>query len=129
MASAPALLTYARAFTPILRSVTPKQGSTAGGTTLTLKVEGLSPSVSASQLSVVAVGVPCSVVRVDALAGEVECITGSYGKTSSYAPGVGRVDITIEDVGTAASTEDAYYEYVDLWCRRTTWGGEGYTIP
>ena len=65
----------------------------------------------------------CLVTSV--IAGQVICTTGSYGVTSIYNPGSGPVTITVSHLGTAASTSDAVYEYVDLWSRLTTWGGYG----
>jgi len=122
-------LAYARSATPRVLSVTPRRGSTAGGTALTITVEGLPTSVTASQVSVTIAGKACTVSLASASSNQVRCTTGSYGVTSLANPGLGSVQLTIASVGTAAATAEATYEYIDLWSRRTTWGGAGYTIP
>ena len=126
---APSPIWYSRMSTPYLVSVTPRRGSTAGGTLITLTVDGLPEFDALSDLHVTTVGKPCTVTRADRATGEVSCLTGSYGVTTLANPGLGMVELTVAGVGLAASYKGADYEYVDLWSRRTTWGGEGYTIP
>ena len=122
-------LSYQAAITPLVTLVAPRCGSTAGGTRLALSVSNLPTSTGVSDVSIQIAGTACVVTAVDAAAGQVQCTTGSYGKTSLANPGAGFVHLTVASVGTAAASADAYYEYIDLWSRRTTWGGEGYTIP
>ena len=68
-------------------------------------------------------GIPCAVSSVDYAAGLVRCVTGTYGRTSLAARGIGWVVVNVAGVGDTAATSDALYEYVDLWSRLTTWGG------
>ena len=116
-------LKYAGAVTPLVTSVSPRRGSTAGGTALTIAVNGLSNTVVASDISVTIAGVACAVTA--ATVGQVQCTTGSYGVTSLSNPGIGAVELTVAGVGTAAASASAQYEYLDLWSRLTTWGGKG----
>ena len=115
-------LAYEVARTPTVTSIAPKRGSTAGGTLITLQVEGLPSGTGASDVTVTVVGLSCIVQTVSGAA--VSCLTSSYGKTSAANPGNGPVRLTLPAIGTAASTGNATYEYIDLWTRYTTWGGE-----
>ena len=73
-------LAYRRDATPVVTSVAPRRGSTAGGTVLTLVVEGLPASASPANVEVSVVGLPCTVQSVSG--GEVVCTTASHGRTS-----------------------------------------------
>ena len=115
-------LAYEVARTPTVTSIAPKRGSTAGGTLITLRVDGLPSGTGASDVTVTVVGLSCIVQTVSGAA--VSCLTSSYGKTSAANPGNGPVRLTLPAIGTAASTGNATYEYIDLWTRYTTWGGE-----
>ena len=119
----PMALGYALNQTMLVTAITPTRGSTAGGTSITLTVDGLGEEISAADVTVTVVGVACAVNSVKA--GQVVCTTGSYGVTSRYNLGNGPVSLTIAGRGTAASTGVSNYEYVDLWSRVTTWGGSG----
>ena len=125
-------LAYVGSLTPVVSSVSPRRGSTAGGTELTIDLTIDAASISASDITVSIAGASCTVTAASVTArpqAQVKCTTGSYGKTSLANPGSGYVVLTIDGVGTAAAEAAAMYEYVDLWSRRTTWGGAGYTIP
>ena len=115
-------LAYQAALTPTVTSISPRRGSTAGGTLITLTVAGLPSGIGASDAAVTIVGLPCAVQSVTA--SEVTCLTASYGVTSAANPGSGPVRLTLLATGTAAATSNATYEYIDLWSRYTTWGGE-----
>ena len=105
------LLWYSRHSTPMVRSVSPRRGSTAGGTLLTLVVENMPSAVA--DISVTVVGTPCAFTH--AAEGEVHCVTGSYGVTTRLNSGAGFVHLVVAGTGTAASMADAHYEYIDLW--------------
>lgn len=126
-ASAPLLLLYTNSSTPVVRSVAPKRGSTAGGTVLTMMVDHLPVSITPSDITVLVAGILCAVTH--AADTNVTCVTGSYGRTIGDRTGEGSVELTIAGVGTAIATEDCAYEYVDLWSRVSTWGGIGNSIP
>jgi len=121
------VLWYSRHSTPRVRSVAPTRGSTAGGTPLTIVVDDLPGGVQPANVAVSIAGTPCAVTGVGS--GKVFCTTGSYGVTTKENPGLGLVQLTVSGVGTAAAESAALYEYVDLWSRRTTWGGGTSTIP
>ena len=125
-------LTYKNALSPIITSVSPNRGSTAGGTSITLQVEGLPSDTAASDVVVSVVGLPCAVTSVSAT--EVVCLTSSHGVTSAGRLGKGAVDLTVAAVGRAAASSNATYQYIDLWSRYTTWGSsvggaDGITRP
>lgn len=120
---------YSRHSTPRVVSVSPRRGSSAGGTRLTIQVESLPNIAQLTDIEVSIAGTACSVSELRAASGEVVCITGSYGRTSRQAPGLGHIQMTIKGFGTAAAKNEATYEYLDLWSRRTTWGGGSSTIP
>ena len=126
-ASAPAQLSYARSVTPTVSSSSPHRGSTAGGTTVTILVDDWPSNVALADVTVNVVGISCVVTY--AAEGEVRCITGSYGKTTKENPGLGSVDLIIASLGRAVTTAEVYYEYIDLWSRKTTWGGSDLHIP
>ena len=115
-------LAYQLDRTPTVTSIAPQRGSTAGGTWITLQVEGLPSGLGVADVSVTVVGLPCTVTNVSAY--EVSCLTASYGTTSRDNPGDGVVLLTLHASGAAAATANATYEYIDLWSRYTTWGGE-----
>ena len=115
-------LAYRSALTITTTSVSPRRGSTAGGTALTVAVAGLPADTAKADVAVSVVGLPCTVTAVSAT--EVQCTTSSYGVTSLANPGTGAVSVTLPAIGTGASTSNATYEYIDLWSRYTSWGGE-----
>ena len=115
-------LAYELASTPTITSISPRRGSTAGGTLITIQVDGLPLGAAVADVAVTVVGLPCMITSVSG--NEVSCLTSSYGKTSAANSGNGAVHLTLPAIGTAAATGNATYEYVDLWSRYTTWGGE-----
>ena len=115
-------LAYELVTTPTVTSIAPRRGSTAGGTLITIQVDSLPLGTAGADVAVTVVGLPCVVTSVSG--NEVSCLTSSYGKTSAAHPGNGPVRLTLPAIGTAAATGNATYEYVDLWSRYTTWGGE-----
>ena len=114
-------LSLSPATTPIITAVSPPRGSSAGGTTLTLTVDGLGNDTAATDLTVTIAGVACAVLSVApaAVCGQLVCVTGAHGPTS-VRPGVGGPALTTP-MGTAAAVESAVF--ADLWSSHTTWGG------
>jgi hypothetical protein len=120
----PGQLGYRNSLTPTVTDISPRRGSTAGGTLVTLTVDSLPAGIGATDATVTIVGLSCVVQSVSPSEGKVTCLTASHGVTSATNPGVGPVSLTLaSDGGTAAATANATYEYVDLWSRYTTWGG------
>ena len=126
---------------PRVLNVSMTRGSTAGGTHVV--VEGI--GFTSDQLVTVKFsGVPCEVLWVhgpnDAKDPTtlvsypyganyttdrtlVACRTGYHGPTSYGARGVGLAELTVAGLGLGAASVDAQYQYVDLWSRYSTWGG------
>ena len=121
-ATASNLLQYSRYSTPRVLAVSPKRGSTAGGTKLEVTVRDL-PAVDISKVTITIAGTACAVYFANG--DTVRCVTGSYGRTTQANPGSGLLHMTVEGYGTAATEPEALYEYIDLWSRLTTWGGSG----
>ena len=125
---------------PHVNTITPTRGSTLGGTRVLIEGSGFNAS---DNVTVRIAGVPCEVMWVHApldaanvslLPGwphganatnrtRVLCTTGSHGPTSTSAPGLGLVELTVEGVGLAAAAVESAYQYVDLWSRYSSWGG------
>ena len=118
----PTRLSYEGARTPTVTSIAPRRGSTAGGTRITLNVDGLPAGTGVDDVAVTVVGLPCAITSV--AGSEVVCLTASHGRTTAANPGNGPVLLTLPAIGSAAATANATYEYIDLWSRYTTWGGE-----
>ena len=95
-------LSYAVAATPVVTLVSPRRGSTAGGTALTLTVSNLPDSLLASHLRASVAGVAAAVDSI-AYSGGVATVgvtTGAHGRTSVARPGVGGFELTtIASVG------------------------------
>ena len=119
-------LSYSAASTPVVTLVSPRRGSTAGGTALTLTVSNLPAGLQPTDLRASVAGVAAAVDSI-AYSGDVATVgvtTGAHGRTSAARPGVGGFELTtIASVGTSAAGANATYEYIDLWSRSTTWGG------
>ena len=110
--------TYMASKTPVVSSVTPARGSTAGGTRLTIQGQNLD-----STQTVTIDGITCtqsfSEQANTAKSGgsTLYCTTGAY--VPMYHPSLISV-VTVSD--GAAVNPSATYQYIDLWSRWTTWG-------
>ena len=95
-------LSYAVAATPVVTLVSPRRGSTAGGTALTLTVSNLPDSLQPTDLRASVAGVAAAVDSI-AYSGGVATVgvtTGAHGRTSAARPGVGGFELTtIASVG------------------------------
>ena len=118
--TASAMLAYRGALAPTVTSVYPTRGSTAGGTVLTLQVDGLPSNLEVADVAVSVVGLACAVRAVTAAT--VTCTTSSYGVTRAGRLGHGPVDLIVASLGRAVASSNATYQYIDLWSRYTTWG-------
>lgn len=138
--------TYDAALTPILATTTPARGSTEGGTAIT--ITGSFPDSFAGTMSVTLGSTTCSSALLVNIS-TITCTSGNPTAGNATAPkprGPQPVRVLFEGLGyaatpqqlqsantsaaagnvTAASSSAAgavTYEYVDLWSRRTTWGG------
>lgn len=137
---------------PHVYTISITRGSTAGGTRLLIEGRGFDAT---DNVTVKIAGVPCEVLWTHAPLDElrtnasmlpvwphdanatnntrVMCTTGNHGPTSARSTGMGLVELTVAGVGLAASSISSVYQYVDLWSRYSSWGGnpppiEGDTI-
>jgi hypothetical protein len=135
--------TYNASLTPAVTSATPTRGSTEGGTAI--KIIGSFPAAHAGNVSVSLGTTPCTdAVLVNA--STITCTSGNPTAGNSSLPkprGPQPVRVLFEGLGYAATPQHLQlantsaltnatsssapgavtYEYVDLWSRRTTWGG------
>ena len=109
---------YANAKTPVVTSVAPARGSTAGGTTLTIAGSNLNKNM---------------VVKIDGRvctqsAAQQTATDGAAGSRLFCTTAVGRTRLEPDRliVSTSTGDGDAYttstYQYIDLWSSWTTWG-------
>ncbi|XP_035686784.1 fibrocystin-L-like [Branchiostoma floridae] len=107
--------TYDSNLTPIITSVSPGMGGTAGGTTVTITGTSLSgiSSVSIAGSDCIISGVPSET--------EVVCVTEAHS---------GSVNSKVRAVGTdgIATQDNADFYYVDRWSSVYTWGGDGLPV-
>lgn len=99
-------LSYAVAATPLVTLVSPRRGSTAGGTALTLSVANLPAGLLPVDLRASVAGVVAAVDSVVYSGGvaTVGVTTGVHGRTTAARPGVGGLELTtIATVGTSAA--------------------------
>ena len=107
-------VSYTAASTPSLTSMSPLNGTTLGGTTLTLTGTGFGSTSSAVNVAID--GVNCAITSITP--STIVCTTGAR---PAYA--VASLAICVEGLGCAA-TGALTYLYADLWSSPTTWGGE-----
>ena len=116
---------YSAAGISTLTSVSPRRGTTAGGTRITISGNF---HIDNRQVSVSIAGVQCTSAKVASASGgrKITCITGYHGPTNATHSGSAYVLVTIEGVGggTLAAATEATYSYIDLWSRSSTWGGD-----
>lgn len=109
-------ISYADPFnTPALFSISPENGTSLGGTVVSLKGNFLQSSVSRKP-SVKLNGISCSVTSWNAT--EIQCITGYRGPDNIQS---GSVWVSIPGVGIATSGDNVLFIYMDRWSERTTW--------
>ena len=99
-------LSYAVAATPLVTLVSPRRGSTAGGTALTLSVANLPTGLLPADLRASVAGVAATVDSVVYSGGvaTVGVTTGAHGRTTAARPGVGGLELTaVATVGTSTA--------------------------
>ena len=119
-------LTYRASLTPVIDSVSPRRGGTAGGSIITIEGRGLSGVQGQASVSID--GVACTVRTANDSV--ITCRTGAHRTTLSTSvlvsvPGKGTsVGVTPTMVTTSStSTGSASFQYVDRWSSVYTWGG------
>ena len=108
---------YATAATPTITSVTPKSGSTAGGTSLTISGSSLG---SIKEDIVVMLDGAAACIAKSASDVQVVCRTGAHQTTSAT-----EVTLRVKSKGKAAPTNavNVLFTYQDVWSSVYTWGG------
>ncbi|MBM4076265.1 MAG: hypothetical protein FJ267_11570, partial [Planctomycetes bacterium] len=109
---------FLSSLTPVVTSVTPTRGSTAGGTRLTISGSNLDVNQSVSIN-----GIACTQSASEQIATNAASGSRLYCTTSSYQPMMHAAPIVVMTVSNgAASNPSTTYQYIDLWSRWTTWG-------
>ncbi len=108
-------LNYVLSITPIVSSITPNRGGTGGGTLIT--INGSKFPTSSDQARVFIDNSECDIESITST--EIKCRTGIYTKSTTQAS----VQVFVKDVGFAQNT-NIFYNYMDLWSSKWTWGGE-----
>uniref|UniRef100_A0AAQ5X4Y6 Polycystic kidney and hepatic disease 1 (autosomal recessive)-like 1 n=1 Tax=Amphiprion ocellaris TaxID=80972 RepID=A0AAQ5X4Y6_AMPOC len=105
--------TYRSQLTPVVAEVSPRRGSTAGGTRLTITGSGFSSDVS--KVNVTIAGSVCDVQSANNT--HIVCVTNSQKQSQQT-----KVRVNIADKGLA-KMDNADFFYIDVWSSRFTWGG------
>ncbi|CAH1247131.1 PKHD1L1 [Branchiostoma lanceolatum] len=110
-----AAFTYDSSLTPVIDSVSPSLGGTAGGTTITIAGSNLG-GVS----SVTIAGSACDIT--DGAEDWVTCVTGAR-------QGSVEAKVRAEGPNGIATQDNADFYYVDRWSSVYTWGGDEAALP
>uniref|UniRef100_A0A673UX60 Fibrocystin-L n=1 Tax=Suricata suricatta TaxID=37032 RepID=A0A673UX60_SURSU len=105
--------TYAMALTPLITEISPKRGSTAGGTRLTITGSGFSEDMQ--EVLITIAEAKCDVEYSNKT--YILCVTNAH-VPSGWAP----VHVNIRSSGMA-KLDDADFLYVDAWSSNFSWGG------
>eukprot|EP00051_Salpingoeca_urceolata_P019992 m.295984 g.295984 ORF g.295984 m.295984 type:complete len:3942 (+) comp19518_c0_seq1:299-12124(+) len=115
------LVTYASTAgtTPVVTGVSPRSGSSLGGTVVTITGTGLPTSTGTGSVSLN--GVACALLTASAT--ELRCLTAPR-PSGSVAPE--SLAVTHTDTGSAAlvGADVALFRYLDSWSRPNTWAGD-----
>jgi hypothetical protein len=106
--------TYARSTTPFVASISPAEGTTGGGTSLTITGTGLSVAAT-----IAIDGILCAVNASLSNATVVICVTGR--RATHVSPPT--VVVLVPGAGAAAVAANTIFMYVDRWSSPGTWGG------
>jgi len=115
------LFTLQEALTPVVVSVVPERGTTAGGGDIT--ITGRFFTAEQKDLSVSLGPFPCAIKAVTSLAAdqqEIVCLSSASGILHG---GLKFVSVYVHGRGASVRMENATFWYIDTWASRTTWGG------
>ncbi|XP_038070546.1 fibrocystin-L-like isoform X1 [Patiria miniata] len=104
--------TYKTSLTPVIDSVEPRRGGTAGGTTLNITGSGFESSGN-----VVTIGGSACTVQSESTT-EIICETGAHSP-----PEMTKVRVEVGSNGIATQDNADFY-YIDVWSSRYTWGNQ-----
>jgi hypothetical protein len=132
--------TFDEALTPTVQWISRRNGTTAGGTTVTVFGKGFVPGSTAVTLAGVAcaltyaeigsyrgkhlclwAGVDCAGLGVDPSGTSLTCLTNPW--TYQGAPFRQEVSVTVGGKGSSVSAPHVDWSYMNLWSSNTTWGG------
>ena len=116
---------YQASKTSVINDVSPRRGGTAGGTKITL----LGTLVKTANATVMVDGSSCNITFINA--SMVQCVTTAHrttliGTVHVHVPGIGlSVEKDLTTVISSTHVEgSAYFQYIDRWSSRYTWGGQ-----
>lgn len=108
--------TYDPNLTPLVSSIDPARGSTEGGTPVTITGSNFP---TGSSVTVTMGNYSCDSATIVSQT-TITCTTSSPGKPKPQ----GYLDVHVSFSGYgSANTTGVQYRYIDLWSRRSTWGG------
>jgi hypothetical protein len=102
--------------TPLIRSVTPNNGTSLGGTRVTLHGLNLSPTIPLSTPSVYFSGVSCFIVYFN----DSTIICDTERRNPSQIEN-SQINVLVPGRGAALVDDDAEYLYIDKWSALTSW--------
>ncbi|CAO2602354.1 Pkhd1l1 [Lemmus lemmus] len=105
--------TYILSLTPLIAEISPRRGSTSGGTRLTVTGSGFSENTQ--DVHVTIARDKCDVQHSNKT--HIICMTRAHDP-SGWAP----VHVSIRNIGMA-KLENADFLYVDAWSANSSWGG------
>ncbi|XP_056106663.1 fibrocystin-L-like [Rhinichthys klamathensis goyatoka] len=105
--------TYRSSLTPVITTVSPRRGGTAGGTRLTITGSGFSSNVN--EVTVTIAGSVCDVQSANE--SQIICVTNSQRRSQET-----QVRIQLGNRGIARMNNATFF-YIDVWSSPYTWGG------
>jgi hypothetical protein len=112
---APGYLNYSIAYTPVVRAVSPLNGSSLGNTTLTLTGDFFT-SMSDTTPTVLINSIACEVVTYGS--SSITCITGRRPSDNIQE---NSISVLIPKRGYAIVGDNVQFTYLDRWSELTTW--------
>ena len=106
------------AYTPIVRSVSPNNGSALGGTVVTITGENFMPKTDAtdSSVSVTFSNIACEVLSFDN--NTITCITGPRNPEDVVES---KIVVTVGGKGASVADDNVEFQYIDNWSALTSW--------
>ena len=102
-------------YTPIVRGVSPNNGSALGGTVVTITGENFSP-IDGTGISVTFSNIPCEVLSYDAIT--ITCITGPRNPEEVVES---KIVVTVDGKGASIADDSVEFQYIDKWSALTSW--------
>lgn len=106
VAVAPFSLTYNFKDTPIISSVSPSIGGTAGGTLISIKGTGFNGTADEANITIG--GSLCAISEYNSTL--ITCTTGAITTGGQF-----EIEIVIQNLPRSVTLGDAYFNYIDRW--------------